>query len=101
MDHASHESQRGDVQLPLDVIKRLAVNDSGFVFDPVSGRSFSTNETGRAILRLACTERDPRRIAKMLTEQFDVELGVCEREVLEFIAVLRRFGSCRWRTSSR
>ena len=93
MDHVSHDAERGDLQVPLDVIKRLAVNDSGFVFDPVSGESFSTNDTGRAILRLACTERDPRRIARLLTEQFDVELGVCEREVLEFIAVLRRFGS--------
>jgi hypothetical protein len=93
MDQISSEPYRGDLQLPLDVIKRLAVNDSGFVFDPVSGKSFSTNDTGRAILRIACTERDPRIIAKLLTEQFDVNLAACEREVLEFISVLRRFGA--------
>jgi hypothetical protein len=87
------ETYRGDPQLPIDMIKRLAINESGFVFDPVSGHSFSTNETGRAILRLACSERDPRRIAELLTEEFDVDAGVCEREVLEFVAMLRRFGT--------
>jgi len=92
MDHLSSDPYRGDLQLPLDVIKRLAINDSGFVFDPVSGKSFSTNDTGRTILRLACNERDPRRIARLLTEEYDVEFGVAEREVLEFIAVLRRCG---------
>jgi hypothetical protein len=92
MDQVSREPYRGDLQLPLDVIKRLAVNESGFVFDPVSGMSFSTNDTGRTILRLACDERDPRRIAKLLSEEYDVDLGVAEREVLEFIATLRRFG---------
>jgi hypothetical protein len=63
MERALDEAYKGDLQLPLDVIKRLAVNDSGFVFDPVSGKSFSTNETGKAILKLACVERDPRRMS--------------------------------------
>ena len=93
MDPSAQEGYRGDPKLPIDVIKRLAVNESGFVFDPVTGASFSTNDTGRAILKLACTERDPRRIAELLTKQFEVDLSVCEREVLEFIAVLRRFGN--------
>jgi len=88
-----NEPTRTDGQLPLDVIKRLAINESGFVFDPVSGRSFSTNETGRAILTLACSERDPRRIAELLAEKYDIDVGACEREILEFSAALRRFGS--------
>ena len=93
MDSAARESYRGDPRIPIDVIKRLAVNESGFIFDPVSGQSFSTNDTGRAVLKLACTERDPRRIAALLTKEFAVDLNVCEREVLEFIAVLRRLGN--------
>jgi len=28
----------------------------------------------------------------MLVAQFDVELSLCEREVLEFVSVLRRLG---------
>jgi hypothetical protein len=86
------EASRKDMAMPLDVIRRLAINDSGFVFDPVSGRSFSTNETGREILRLACTERDPRRIAECLMERFDVDLATCEREIVEFVTTLRRIG---------
>jgi hypothetical protein len=83
---------RGDLQLPSDLINRLAINESGFVFDPVSGQSFSTNESGRAILRLARTERSAQDIAKRLVAEFEVPLQVCERDVLEFAAVLRRLG---------
>jgi hypothetical protein len=38
--------------------KRLAVSESGFVFDPVSGQSFSVNETGLVVLHLAQQEQD-------------------------------------------
>jgi hypothetical protein len=84
---------RGALQLPSEIINRLAINESGFVFDPVSGQSFSTNESGRAILRLARTEHSARDIAERLVAEFEVPLHVCERDVLEFAAVLRRLGN--------
>jgi hypothetical protein len=79
--------------LPFEIISRLAINDSGFVFDPVSGQSFSINESGRAILRVARTERSARKIAEQLVTEFQVPLHECERDVLEFAAVLRRLGN--------
>jgi hypothetical protein len=81
------------LSLPSDIINRLAINDSGFVFDPVSGQSFTINESGRAILRLARTKRSAREIAEELVAEFEVPLHKCERDVLEFAAVLRRLGN--------
>ena len=37
---------------PAEILRRLAVSDSGFVFDPVSGNSYSLNITALATLRL-------------------------------------------------
>jgi hypothetical protein len=81
------------LQLPFEIINRLAINDSGFVFDPVSGQSFSTNASGRAILRLARKEHSARDIAERLIAEFEVPLHVCERDVVEFASMLRRLGT--------
>ena len=41
------------VTLPnQEALRRLAMNDSGFVFDPVNGDSFTVNSCGLTVLRL-------------------------------------------------
>ena len=35
-----------------DVLRRLALSDSGFVFDPLSGASFTVNASGLALIRI-------------------------------------------------
>lgn len=74
---------------PSEVLHRLAISQSGFVFDPVSGRSFSVNETGLAILRLL--QREPRldTLLDRLAGDFDVDRRRAERDVLEFLGSLR------------
>ncbi len=83
----------GALQLPLEVMRRLAISDTGFIFDPVTGQSFTTNASGLAIIRLCCTEQNARCIAEILTAEFDVTLSECEREVVEFASVIRRLGT--------
>jgi len=73
-----------------EFLKRLAINDSGFVFDPVSGRSFTVNESGVALLKLMMDEHSVPAIIKKLSEQWDVEPRQAERDLLEFVAELRK-----------
>ena len=75
---------------PADVLKRLAISESGFVFDPVSGDSFTANATALAILRLAGQATDTRSLAEALAGEFDVDVATAERDLIEFGAVLRR-----------
>jgi len=92
-DSATTDVDNGTLQLPLEVMRRLAISDTGFIFDPVSGQSFTTNASGLAIIRLCCTEQNARCIAEKLTAEFDVALSECEREVVEFASVIRRLGT--------
>ena len=73
-----------------EAIQRLAVNDNGFVFDPVTGRSFTVNASGLALLRLMAREQDVQSIVERLTESWDVEPRVAERDLIEFAAELRK-----------
>ena len=76
--------------LPAEVLKRLAISDSGFIFDPASGDSFTANPPALAIIRLARDETDPQKIAELLAQEFDVSVTQAEREVVEFASVLRQ-----------
>jgi len=78
------------VELPkADILMRLALSDSGFVFDPVTGNSFTVNGSALAILRLLQHESALDRVVARLCEEYDAEAPLVERDVIEFAALLR------------
>jgi hypothetical protein len=70
-------------------LKRLAISESGFVFDPVSGHSFTVNETGLAILRLLQQETRLGALQSRLADEYAIERSTLERDLLEFLGSLR------------
>jgi hypothetical protein len=74
---------------PLEVLKRLAVSESGFIFDPASGHNFTVNETGLVLLRLMQKEERLDQILATLGQEYDAEPREMERDVLEFVSALR------------
>lgn len=74
---------------PPDVLNRLAVSESGFVFDPASGHNFTVNETGLVLLRLLLKEPRLDQILETLRDEFDADPRDIERDVIEFVSALR------------
>ncbi len=72
-----------------ETVGRLALSDSGFVFDPMTGRSYSVNGTGLAILRLLQKPTGLDEVIADLGQQFEGEPSILERDVIEFASVLR------------
>lgn len=70
-------------------IRRLAVSESGFVFDPTSGRSFTVNETGVAILRALQQELSLDAIRRDLAVEYEVAPQMLERDLSEFLGSLK------------
>ncbi len=73
-------------------LKDLAVSDTGFVFDPYSGASFSTNAAGMEILKKLKEDATRADILNALHETFDVVEGEddLERDIDEFVQLLKR-----------
>lgn len=73
-------------------LKDLAVSDTGFVFDPYSGASFSTNASGLEILKKLKEDASRAEILKALQTTFDVAEGEddLERDLDEFVQLLKR-----------
>jgi AcrR family transcriptional regulator len=73
-----------------EITQRLALNDSGFVFDPESGRSFTANAVGLYILRFLQEHQDTDQILDSVLSDFDVDRNDAERDITEFAAQLRK-----------
>lgn len=70
-------------------IERLAISESGFVFDPVSGHSFTVNETGLQILRTLQHNRHLNALQEYLSAEYDVDHSALDRDLMEFLGSLR------------
>lgn len=70
----------------------LAISDSGFVFDPYTGASFTVNGTGLLLLRAlkdGVVDRDG--LLARLDEAFDADGADPGRDVDDFLSQLRRY----------
>ena len=74
-------------------LKDLAISDSGFLFDPYTGLTFSVNPSGKFLLEELRAGRDPSRLAPALRSAFELAEGDDpERDVAEFVVLLREHG---------
>lgn len=71
------------------VLRRLAISETGFVFDPVSGQSFSTGETGVAVLKRARDTEWLDDLIAGLASDYDATALQIERDLQDFAARLR------------
>ena len=73
-------------------LENLAVSDTGFVFDPTSGATFSANGAAMILLTGLKLGRERRGLIASLEDAFDVVGGDLERDLDEFVGVLRANG---------
>ncbi len=73
-------------------VETLALNDSGFAFDPMSGESFTLNETAVEIIKAVKEGKNEREIAEQLSTVYEVETLDSFTDVLDFIKQLKNFG---------
>ncbi len=75
-----------------DKLNDLAISDSGFVFDPYTGSTFSVNATGLLILRGLQQEQARAEIMGLLEAAFGIGEADLNRDLDEFVGQLRNQG---------
>ncbi|MDL1970095.1 MAG: PqqD family protein [Candidatus Desulfofervidaceae bacterium] len=75
----------------MDKLARLAISEEGFIFDPVSGNSFTTNKTGLFILKALKEGKGEEEIVQALTEKYETTKEGAEKDVTDFIEQLRYY----------
>ncbi len=73
----------------MKIKENLAISETGFVFDPTEGESFTTNETGKIILKLLLQGKTNEEIKKYFLENFEVDESTLEKDLNDFILMLK------------
>jgi hypothetical protein len=73
----------------MKIHSNLAVSDSGFIFNPSNGDSFSTNLVGAELIRLLKEGKSLTEIKKVITSKYEVEPTVLEKDYEDFISQLQ------------
>ncbi|NPB04077.1 MAG: HPr-rel-A system PqqD family peptide chaperone [Thermotogae bacterium] len=72
-------------------LHRLAISDEGFIFDPETGNSYTTNSTGIFILKLLKDGKSEEEILKAITEEYGVDEEEARRDLYDFLEQLRLY----------
>ena len=70
--------------------KNIAISDSGFVFDPFSGDSYSLNPVGLEIIQHIKSGKSYAEISQAMINKYDVGQESFERYYYDFIATLKQ-----------
>ncbi len=77
--------------MSFSIHKNVAISDAGLLFNPVNGESFSVNPTGIRILTFLREGKPETEICKLLVNEFNVEKDTAERDLTDFMNLLRHY----------
>jgi len=82
-------SEKTKKRFDMKIKKKLAISDSGFVFDPQSGESYSLNETGAEILNMLKESKSNEEIKDYFITNYKVDESDFERAFMDFTSMLK------------
>lgn len=68
--------------------KNIAVSENGFIFNPGTGDSFSTNPLGQDIIRMMNDNMDKQEIVHAIVEKYETETSTVEKDLNDFYQML-------------
>jgi hypothetical protein len=68
----------------MRLAKNIAVSESGFLFNPSSGDSFSCNQVAADVINLLKEGKTSDQIKKAITLKYEVDTSDFERDLQDF-----------------
>lgn len=75
----------------MKIKKNIAVSDSGFIFNPATGESFSVNPIGIKVFQLLKDQKTKEQITKVFMEEYDVSEGNLDNDLHDFIGLVEYY----------
>ena len=77
--------------MPVNIRKNIAISETGFIFNPLTGDSFSVNETGLFVLQKLKEEENEETILKAFQEEFELDRNTAEIDLNDFLSLLKSY----------
>ena len=71
--------------------KNIAVSETGFIFHPGTGDSFSTNPVGQDVIRWMKEGMSRAEITTALTEKYAVDATTADKDLGDFLQMLHTY----------
>ena len=69
----------------------IALSESGFIFNPNTGESFTINPTGQQIIELIKEGKEFDEISQYFLENFETEESIFEKDYEDFMHMLTSY----------
>lgn len=73
----------------MKIKKNVAISESGFIFNPTTGDSFSTNPIGLEIIRMLKDEKSKDEIRKTILGKYITDESTFEKDYYDFVMMLQ------------
>ncbi len=73
-------------------LQNLAMNDNGFIFDPNSGYSYTSNETGIYIMKLLSQGIDKETVREKVLAEYEVSEDNFNSDFEHYMLMLEALG---------
>lgn len=75
----------------MKIKRNIAISDSGFIFNPDTGESFSTNAIAIELFNLLKEDKSYDKIRDEILKSYHVEQSTFEKDFQDFISVLNQY----------
>jgi len=75
----------------MNIKKNIAISDSGFIFNPDTGESFSANPIGLEILEMLKEGLEFNAVSKKLLEKYNSDKDTLDKDYHDFINMLNEY----------
>ena len=73
----------------MNINKNIAISESGFLFNPSTGDSFSTNPIGKEIITLIKEGNSIERVVEQIHQLYAVDQDTFEKDLADFLYLLK------------
>jgi hypothetical protein len=75
----------------MKIRANIALSESGFVFNPNTGESFTLNPTGQHMFAMIREGQDFAKIREYFLEQYEVDESIFEKDFEDFIHLMTTY----------
>ena len=73
----------------MEIKQHIAISESGLIFNPVTGDSFTVNPIGLDILRFLKEKKNFQEIQEYILSKYDTDTDIFRRDFQDFVNCLR------------
>lgn len=75
----------------MKIKNNIAISDSGFIFNPSTGDSFSTNPVGQEIIKLLHNSKTEEEIRIFIMDTYQIDKIHFEKDFYDFMNVMKKY----------